>query len=152
TQQTERTNKATVSALKSMGQFASTSVGLSSVESVLNQIADRMNSIRNAAREAAEELTAELGNLETLAAMEGNLGQPGRSLRGQLALRTQTLQTPYEAEQMTLAAKASGFGAIQAGRISEVEFQKPLGAQGQLQVMTPGESAATFGKMAGLLP
>jgi hypothetical protein len=38
--------------------------------------------------------------------------------------------TQQEDEQMTLAAKSTGFGAIQSGRISAEEFQKLLVSQG----------------------
>ena len=52
---------------------------------------------------------------------------------------------------MTTAAKATAFGAISAGRVSEKDFNDFLVSQGKLQTLT-GASAGAIGAGAGLMP
>jgi len=151
TKEWENQNAAILGSVKSVALFSASMVGLNSVSSVLHMIVEQFNAVRVAGLKASADILDEALELCQLGALQGRMGQPSQQLMQQFAFRTKTLQTAAEAREMTTEAMASGFGAISAGLVSDVEFQKHLVTAGQLQKMT-GAAPGAVGKMSGILP
>jgi hypothetical protein len=140
-----------IGAGKAVAGFGLAMVGLNSASAILNQILERFQALRVAAMQASSDVINQAGRMRSLAALEGNFVAPTQTLLGITRLRAETQQSPEAAEAMVKAAKASGFGAIQAGRVSASDFDAFLKSQGRLQTLL-NEDPAAIGKMAGLLP
>ena len=111
-----RQDDAIMSSVKSVGMFALSMAGLSSVSTVLNTIVDRFNDIRIAGIKAAQDILDEAGELRVLGAMKGEMGQPSQQLVDQLRFRTETLQSAGDARVMSAEAMSSAYGSISRAR------------------------------------
>ena len=151
TRSQEGLNAAIMGGVQSAGAFALAMAGVGSAGAALNSVLERFEALRTRALEESGKMTEQAADLRRLSALEGNLGAPSLTQASQLQLRAKTLQTAGEAEQMTTAAKASAFGAIKSGRVSESDFNAFLASQGKLQTLT-GADARAVGQAAGLMP
>ena len=143
--------EAIMGGIKAAGGFAAAMIGVSSAGQVLTAVLERFEKLRVAALEESHKMTEEAADLRRLSILEGNAGAPSLTQARQLALRGETNQTAQEAAAMTEAARASGYGAIQAGRVSKEDFDKFLVSQGRLQTLTHADARAV-GQAAGMMP
>jgi len=99
---------------------------------ILNTIIGRFNQVGTALIEAADVMIDQAGEPRTLASLGENLGRPAQAMLGQLGNQALALQTSQEAERMTLAAKAWGYGAVQNGMISQALYSPSLAQLAQV--------------------
>lgn len=86
-----------------------------------------------------------------LAALKGHLGDTTTEMKEQLLLRSKTLQSQDQAKAFEEQMLNTGVVSIQAGQVTQAEFDKYKVRAGSFQA-AQGESAATHGQLAGQMP
>jgi hypothetical protein len=138
-------------AAKQVIGFTAAMVGLNSAGAVMATIAERFTKLRESAVEGAKNMLAQAASMRSLSAVTGQTGQPSATHLDVLRQAMQTFQTPEDFAQMYQAAMGKGFGAVQAGLVSEQEMKKAAVFQGRRQLMY-GESPEAMGSILGMLP
>jgi hypothetical protein len=136
--------------VKSIGLMGAAMVGLGSASAVLTTVWQRIVNIRRASVEGADDINRRAASMRSLSSMTNQMGSPSAKYVDVLKMTGKTFQTPEEARAMLQATMARGYGAVEAGLISEAELKRAAEFQGRRQVMI-GESPEAMDDVLGLL-
>ncbi len=93
---------------------------------ILNTIIEQSNRVGTALIEATDVMIDQVGEPRTLASLGESLGRPAQAMLGQSELQALALQSTREAERLTVAANALGYGAVDNAMTSQAFHSRSL--------------------------